>query len=751
MNPTPPEREAERFRTTFEQAPVGISHHAPDGQWLLANARFAEMLGYRPDELIAQSFQEITHPEDLAADLAGMQRALRGEIEQYSVEKRYICKDGSLLWTLLHASLVRDVDGRPAYFISVVQDISARKAAEAALRASEERFRRVFENSLDAILVADDDGHFLLANAAACELLGYDRKTLLTMKVTDLQSTGPTSAAEQWQTYRDKPAARGRSRFLRPDGEERLVEYGAVEIAPGEHVSILHDVTETQRQAAALRQSEQTLRTVVESIPIGIWLTDAQGRIRYGNAAGQQVWGGQALVGVADYGEYRGWWADTGKRIDAEEWALARALQGEVSLNELIEIETFDGERKRVLNSALPLRAEDGSILGAMVVIEDITPRYHAERETAISQQRLAAVVNAAADAIINTDGQGRIDSVNPAAEHLFGCDPDALAGHPIGDLMRTTSGGNPLSLMRLPSSQIRPSDRCDTAPSQTALSASPRELTARHTTGATFPVEVSISCVPHLDAITWIIRDVTERRRIQAALRKTERMAIIGNLAAGLAHDMTNLVTPIGLALSSLERDDLPEPGRRALQLIRYSAASLEELTRAVRKLVRDDPQSPPEPTELAAWWRNVQPLLEATLPPGVLLAADLRAAPPILVNPSQLTRAVLNLVVNAAEALVAGGRGGGHITVEGGPDPLGAVFVRVQDDGPGIAPVVLGRIFEPFFSTSARDFSSGLGLPMVKAFAIAAGGSVSIVTAANEGTAITLRLPIAGVDTAA
>lgn len=145
------------------------------------------------------------------------------------------------------------------------------------------------------------------------------------------------------------------------------------------------------------------------------------------------------------------------------------------------------------------------------------------------------------------------------------------------------------------------------------------------------------------------------------------------------------------------------------------------------------------------------MQPLLEAALPPGVLLAADIRAAPPITVNPGQLTRATLNLVINAAEALVAAGRGGGHITVEAGSDPLGAVFIRVQDDGPGIAPTVLQRIFEPFFSTSERDFSSGLGLPMVKAFALAAGGSVSIVTAAHEGTAITLRLPIVGDDTAA
>jgi PAS domain S-box-containing protein len=128
----------ERFRATFEQAAVGIAHVAPDGTWLRVNRRLCEIVGYTHDELLKTTFQEITYPDDLNADLEQLNQVLAGRnFETYSMEKRYFRKDRSIVWVNLTVSLVRGSDGKPAYFISIVEDISARKAMEETLHQAE--------------------------------------------------------------------------------------------------------------------------------------------------------------------------------------------------------------------------------------------------------------------------------------------------------------------------------------------------------------------------------------------------------------------------------------------------------------------------------------------------------------------------------------------------------------------------------------------------------------------------------------
>ena len=127
----------ERFRATFEQAAVGIAHVAIDGSWLRVNRRLCEITGYTHDELLKLTFQDITHPDDLDADLGRLNAMLAGELERYSIEKRYFRKDQSIVWVNLTVAMVRDGDGRPPYFISIVEDISARKEIEETLRQSQ--------------------------------------------------------------------------------------------------------------------------------------------------------------------------------------------------------------------------------------------------------------------------------------------------------------------------------------------------------------------------------------------------------------------------------------------------------------------------------------------------------------------------------------------------------------------------------------------------------------------------------------
>jgi PAS domain S-box-containing protein len=167
-----------RFRATFENAAVGIAHVGPDGSWLRVNRRLCEIAGYARDELLAKTFQDITHPDDLEADLAQLRRMRDSGIDTYNREKRYLRKDGSTVWVRLTVGSVRKEDGGIAYFISVVEDISEQKRAEIALRESEERFRGIFEHAATGIAITDLKGRFHSCNRAYSNMLGYTEDEL---------------------------------------------------------------------------------------------------------------------------------------------------------------------------------------------------------------------------------------------------------------------------------------------------------------------------------------------------------------------------------------------------------------------------------------------------------------------------------------------------------------------------------------------------------------------------------------------
>ncbi|HVO63962.1 MAG TPA: PAS domain S-box protein [Terriglobales bacterium] len=130
-----------RLARTIEKAPIGIANISPTGQFLMVNRHLCDMLGYSEPELMRRTFQDITYPPDLAEDLRQVDRVLRNEISGYSMEKRYVRKDGSLVWGLLTVSLIRNADGSPAYFISIIQDITLRKRMQAELQRSENRLQ----------------------------------------------------------------------------------------------------------------------------------------------------------------------------------------------------------------------------------------------------------------------------------------------------------------------------------------------------------------------------------------------------------------------------------------------------------------------------------------------------------------------------------------------------------------------------------------------------------------------------------
>ncbi|MHB1417258.1 MAG: PAS domain S-box protein, partial [Chloroflexota bacterium] len=168
----------ERFRRTFEDAPIGMTLVALDGCFLRVNPALCRMWGYTEDALLTTNYQSLTHPDNLAQGNEQVARLLRGEISTYQIEKRYIHKDGHEVWAHLNVSLVHDASGQPLHFVSQVEDITERRRVEAEVRHSEERYRNLLERAPVAIIVRDAD-RVLYANAAAASLLAVDESAAL--------------------------------------------------------------------------------------------------------------------------------------------------------------------------------------------------------------------------------------------------------------------------------------------------------------------------------------------------------------------------------------------------------------------------------------------------------------------------------------------------------------------------------------------------------------------------------------------
>ncbi|XGV96308.1 MAG: PAS domain S-box protein [Leptolyngbya sp. BL-A-14] len=179
----------DRFRSAFSSAAIGMALVGLDGLCLQVNRSLCHLLGYTEAEMLTKTFQELTHPDDLEPNLQVYQQAMAGKINSYQLEKRYLHKQGQIVWGLLTASLLRDAEGKPLYFVSQLQDITQRKFTERALRQSEAHFRDLVQNLQAGIVLQGPQAEILMVNPAALEMLGLEETQLL----------GMSSYDERWQ------------------------------------------------------------------------------------------------------------------------------------------------------------------------------------------------------------------------------------------------------------------------------------------------------------------------------------------------------------------------------------------------------------------------------------------------------------------------------------------------------------------------------------------------------------------------
>ena len=273
-----------RFRTTFEQAAVGMAHVAPDGRFLAINQRFCELVGYSREEMLARTFQDITFPEDLEADLAYVQQLLAGQRDTYSMEKRYLRRDGSLLWINLTVALVRNEGGIPQYFISVIEDINERKRLEADLARERHVLQTITDNAPDIIARFDRSLRHCYVNPAMTQTTGLPAEAFLGKTNEELGL--PEELVAHWNAVFGDVLSTGEPtslEFAFPS-QRGLRWYQSRVVAErdtqGEIVSLLsfsRDVTDLKQTQQALLQSEARARRLIDSNVIGVVIADMEG------------------------------------------------------------------------------------------------------------------------------------------------------------------------------------------------------------------------------------------------------------------------------------------------------------------------------------------------------------------------------------------------------------------------------------------------------------------------------------------
>lgn len=368
------EREA-LFRNTFEQAAVGMAHVAPDGRWLRVNHRLCQILGHSEAELRATDFQQLTAPEDLAADLEQLHRTLAGESDGYAMEKRYRRADGSVFWALLTVSLVRTGRGQPDYFISVIQDIQQRKQAEA-------RYRNLVEHAPDAIYVARQ-GRIVLVNPACLELFGATSEgQLLGRPFHELMPPHDADAAlaecrELVQAGQPIEAAARRIRRL--DGSTLEVEASAAPFPDGDatavHV-IMRDVSQRRLAERQMREARNRLEALFQASPLAITQLDGEALVRLWNPAAERLFGWRASEVQGGYPPFI-----PAPDLPGFRERVAQVMAGESFQGVPMRRRHRDGTELRLSMHAAPTRGASGAIDGVMTVFQDVGEQLRAEEE----------------------------------------------------------------------------------------------------------------------------------------------------------------------------------------------------------------------------------------------------------------------------------------------------------------------------------------------------------------------------------
>ncbi len=437
------------FRSLFEQAAVGVARVAPGGRWLDMNQRMCDIVGCTREELLGFNIQSLTHPEDLDADLQFMRRLVAGEIGScYSMEKRYLRKDQTLVWANLTVSLVRDAADEPLYFVSVVEDITRRKHAEIARQERELELRLITNNIPGPVSRVDRDLRYRFVNDHYERIFGRPSASVVGRTMPEIMSPELFQHVEPYvqrvlagETVAFESYTRMASGDVRPylityvpdfDREKRVVGFFVIGF----------DITERKQAEGALQESQALYSSLVEQMPAGVFRKDKEGRYVFVNATfcrlramtPEQFLGKTACeLGLTDFAlEQRG--ADHHAQI--------------MKTGQAIEVEevypTADGGKQHLQVVKSPVFDHTGKIVGSQGIMFDVTRIKTAEAAVRKSQALYRSLVEQMPAGVFRKDAEGRYVMINSPFTRR-GFKAEEILGKTAGELVaaeRAQAGG---------------------------------------------------------------------------------------------------------------------------------------------------------------------------------------------------------------------------------------------------------------------------------------------------------------------
>ncbi|SPE51226.1 hypothetical protein SBV1_130095 [Verrucomicrobia bacterium] len=421
-----------RLQVILEASPLPIISVDAEGRIESWNQAAERVFGWSASESIGHLCPGVP-PQEMEDYLAMVRRAMRGEPSLGLV--RYRRKNGgSPLFCSISAAPQRNAQGQAIGVTIILEDITERKRMEDTLREREELMRVLTENANDLIRLHDVEGRSIYASPSVGRLYGR----LPSFMFEFAHPEDIESCLLWWKQVVAGGSQRLKWRVRDRSGNWRWLETSASRIRfRGEpHVlTVCRDVTDQRQAEEALRESQQLLELVLATLPVGVAVTNRTGDILLVNAASKRIWGNVIVSGPERRAQSKGFWHDSGKRIAPADWASVHALsEGRTSLNELIDIETYDGQRKTILNSSAPIRTPGGVIVGAVIVNEDVTAQVRAQDALRESETKFRVLANGTASAIAIYQGD-HYRYVNPAFQAMTGYSEAELLGMNFWDV----------------------------------------------------------------------------------------------------------------------------------------------------------------------------------------------------------------------------------------------------------------------------------------------------------------------------
>ena len=736
----------ERWRAIFDSAAVGIAAGDLRGGLFDVNPTFQRMLGYTEEELRNLRDFEFTHEEDRAETRRLFAGVVSGQQPSYRLEKRYRRKDGAIVWADVSASTVPATENSPAFLAVMAIDITERKQAEAALREAEERFRTLVQFSFDVYWESDAQHRFIRQEFAE--------------GVTDAPAPGSEIGktrwevpylepdAEAWRKHRETLDAHLPFRDFEharptPDGGKRYVSVSGLPVfdETGRFIGyrgVGRHITDRKRVEAALRASEERWRTVFETTAIGIATSDLDLRYATANQSFQRMTGytGEELRNLnpldITHEDDR---VATRKAIDEIVAGPRRSYRIEKRYRRK------DGQIVWTDVNVSFLPTMDGTPAFFALMVVDITDRKRAETALRASEERWRAMFEIAPVGITTIDFEHRrYLTANESFQRMTGYTEEELRNRTTLEITHEDD-------------RAAMQDRIDSN-----IVGVLQRKRYRRKDGEVVWADATSFVIPATDSTPAfrgaVIVDITDRKRAEAALQQAQddlarlnRVMLLGEMTASIAHEVNQPIAATltnahaGLRWLGAQPPDLEE-ARQALGRIVRDGNRAGEVINRIRALVKKVPPRR-ELLDLNEAVREVIALTQTDMQRnGVRLQTRLEGDLPLVpADRVQLQQVIMNLIINAIEAMAAASDGRCELTIVSGRDDSSGVSVEVQDTGPGLDPEELDRLFQSFYTTKPDGI--GMGLAISRSIAEAHGGQLSAAPNRPRGAVFRFALP--------